>query len=81
MRRPKPLHPTAFLIDQDRRDRLAEDAAQFANKRRYLVRRFDITLEEDKTPRKLRANELALSAGQLGPRQACNECAILHSAD
>ena len=53
VRRAEALHPAALLVDQDRRVRLAERLAQFANKLSDLRRRFDIPLEQDEAPRPL----------------------------
>ena len=45
VRRTEPLHPAAFLVDQDRRIGLSIEFPQFTNKISYLRGRLDISLE------------------------------------
>ena len=45
MRRPEPLHPTAFLVDQDRRVGVTNQIPHFFNKSRNLSRCLDVALE------------------------------------
>jgi len=81
MRRPQPLHPPAFLVDQDRGIRVFCQVLEFANKIRYLGRRLNIALEQDKAPGPLVADEFALGRVKSKPRYARDECAAAHGAD
>jgi hypothetical protein len=47
LRRLQPLHPSALLIDQDRRIGLADGCTQFLNQLSNLAGRVDIALEKD----------------------------------
>jgi hypothetical protein len=78
MRRPQPGHAPAFLVDQHRGIRLAQAIPQFINQRRYLIRRFDIALEQDEAPWALTADEFALRGGQYGSGYAGNEGPCAH---
>ena len=81
MWRAEPLHPAAFLVDQDRRVRIFDGGAQFANQPSDLRRRIDIALEQDKAPWPLGADEFALGIGQFQAGYARDECAAAHGAD
>ena len=50
VRRSHALHPSAFLVDQNRRIGPARRSAQRIGQRPHLVRRADIALEQDEAP-------------------------------
>ena len=78
MRRAKTLYPTSLLIDQDRGVRSTNAISQFLNEQSYLLRRFDVPLEQDKAPRPLGADEITFRDSQFGCRYASDKCAGLH---
>jgi len=51
VRRPHPLDPSALLIDQDRRFGIADGGPQFVGERPHLLRRVDVSPEQDEPPR------------------------------
>ena len=81
MRWTQPRHPAAFLVDQDRRIRLAKAIPQFLNKRRYLIRRLDIAFEKDKAPRPLGTDKFALRALSSSPDTPVMNARLLMGAD
>ena len=69
MRGPQPLHPPAFLIDQDRR-RPADRVAQSRGQAAQLIGVFDIAGKQDETPGVGVAKETGLDPGKLGAKTA-----------
>ncbi|MGL3208210.1 hypothetical protein [Bradyrhizobium sp. BR 1433] len=81
MRRAEPLHPPAFLVDQDRGIGDADCGPEFPNKSRHLGRTLDVALEQNEAPWPLGANEFAFGVVEDQPGYARDECALRHSAD
>jgi hypothetical protein len=81
VRRTQALDPAAFLVDQDRRIRFTNGVSQLLNKLNNLYGRSDIPLEQNKSPRPLIADELALGGAEFQSGYACDECAAIHGAD
>ena len=67
VRRPHPLDPSALLVDQDWRIRVADRGAQFIRQRPHLIRRVDVAPEQDEAPRLLVAVKGDLVSGQRKP--------------
>ena len=78
MRRPQPLHPATFLIDQDGRVGAVHGDAQLRSQSSDLRRVLDVALEQDETPRLFRAQECALPIGQDGAGNAGDESSDGH---
>ena len=73
------LNLTALLINQHRRIRFANRFPQITKKPNDLLWCLNISLEEDKSPWPLRADEFALGGCQFQSRYASDECARVHS--
>src|SRR5271156_3149187 len=73
MRRPHPLHAAAFLIDQHRRIRAAENVAKRARQRSQLLAVDHIALEEDQPPGPPLADEGAFLVAEGGAGAANDE--------
>jgi hypothetical protein len=61
MRRAQPLHPATLLIDQHGRIRPIDAGAQGLGQGAHLLRRLDVSLEEDEAPRTDLPEEVALA--------------------
>ena len=70
MRRPKPCHPAAFLVDQNRRIVTADAVAQRANQIANLIRRAAVAPEQDEADRIGSGKEVAFEGGQASRRSS-----------
>ena len=81
MRRPEPLHPAAFLVDQHGRlpaNNIAERMSEFL----YLARRTHVSLENDQAPRPGLAEKGALVGGyRINPAKPVMKARAVIGAD
>jgi hypothetical protein len=73
LRRTQPLHPSTFLVDQDRSIQPAYGPAEIINQGSNLRRRADIAFEQDQAPRRCGAQERPLVRGDFQTRQTRDE--------
>jgi hypothetical protein len=78
MGRPHPLHPSAFLIDEDGRTGAA-DRSKLLNQFFELKRIDDVALEQYETNRRGLAQKRAFLPGESRTLQSGNESAIRHN--
>src|SRR5882724_6941120 len=76
--RTEALDPAALLVDQNRRMRVFDGLAQILNKTSDLRWRLDVSLEKDKSPGPLEADEVTLGGAQLQSGCACDESPRVH---
>src|SRR5918993_205168 len=80
MRRPHALHPTALLVDKDRRIGDADSLAQSLGQGSDLLRALDIALEQDEAPGARVPEKGPLVRGKLESGTADDESARSHRA-